>query len=164
MTNQTQTLLLSLVLSQLQVYCIDEIQKDNKLWQQDLKALCNKMTPLIIRKHGPHINKLFEAQNGEWILQFNQLVDKVTQNMVKMGIIQFGALHQFTEMLLENPSITMEESEKDKFVRQTIEEKERLKKQMAKAQFEIKMLASRVKDEQTLEKITLIQSILKPTN
>jgi hypothetical protein len=163
MTNPTQTLILSLVLSQLQVYCIDEIQKDNTYWQQDLKALCNKMTQLIIKKHGPHIAKLFEAQDGEWIGEFNKIVDETTQNMVQLGIVQFGAFKQFTEMLIENPTLTMEESEKERFTREVIAEKEQLKKQIAKAQFDIKHLTARVKDKETMIELEKISKSLKPS-
>lgn len=132
-TTRDQRLMLCLILSQLQVYCIDEMEKDNDLWRQDMKALCKKLSALIIKKHGHQIAAMFNVDQGQWIAEFNNIVDATLQNMAQLGIIQFGALQQFTEMLMESPEITMAEDEKDRLIQQLKQEVQELKNSLGRA-------------------------------
>lgn len=114
MTQQNErNLLRVLLLSQSLVYSIDEVENDNEFWQQDIKTACKKLSALIIKKHGVHINGLFNADGGSYVADLNILTDTLMSNLCSMDLIQWGAMTELTKMVLDNPHMTLSDEEKD---------------------------------------------------
>lgn len=111
-----RNLLRVLLLSQLLVYSIDEVENDNRFWQHDIKRMCKQLSDTIIKKHGIHIAKIFEANNGEFIQDLNRIIESLVTNLCEMDLTQYGAMLEISQVILENPHATMAEDEKDKLI------------------------------------------------
>jgi hypothetical protein len=114
--NNERNLLRVLLLSQALIYSIDEVENNNKFWQQDIKRLCKNLTEVIIKKHGAHIKSLFEANGGEFVGDLNTLIETLMSNLCTLDLVQWGAMTELSAMVIENPHVTLSEEEKDKLV------------------------------------------------
>jgi hypothetical protein len=144
---ETNNLLQCLILSQLQVYIIDEIQNDNKFWQQEVKFHSSALSKAIVKKHGAHINKLFEVKEGEYVGDVTNIVDELIKKLAKASIQQFGAISEFLDMVIENPAITISEEEKDKLIKSQAVLINELSQKVASARFAAKTLSEKVNNE-----------------
>jgi hypothetical protein len=141
---ETNNLLQCLILSQLQVYIIDEIQNDNKFWQQEVKFHSSALSKAIVKKHGAHINKLFEVKEGEYVGDVTNIVDELVKKLAKISIQQFGALSEFLDMVIENPAITISEEEKDTLIKSQAVLINELSQKVASARFAAKTLLEKM--------------------
>jgi hypothetical protein len=164
---ETNNLLQCLILSQLQVYIIDEIQNDQKFWQQEVKFHSSALASTIIKKHGTHINELFKAKDGEFVGDVTKIVNSLVEKLANVGMIHYGAISEFVDLVIENPSITVSEDEKETLIKNQAVLINEISTKAAKANSMLKALTSRVnesniKGEELTKEISLIQDVLKP--
>jgi hypothetical protein len=173
---ETNNLLKCLILSQLQVYIIDDIQNDNKFWQQEVKFHSSELSKAIVKKHGGHINKLFEVKNGEYISDITTIMTNLVEKLSKLEMAQYGAINEFLDMLVENPSITLSEEDKDKVIKNQSTLINELYVKLAEGNFAVKSLTDSINGktltfqnmntfhrESLTKGLSLISEKLKPT-
>lgn len=117
----TNNLLRVLILSQLQVFAIDDIQNDVEFWQQSVKKQSKMLVDEIIKKNSLHIKKMFEVKDGEFIQDLLSVVEDMCKALSIMDISQWGAMKECAEMITKNPHMVLSEEEKDKVISEMLD-------------------------------------------
>jgi len=96
-----------------------------------------------------------------------KIVNSLVEKLAKVGMIHYGAISEFIDLVIENPSITVSEDDKEVLIKNQASLINEVSMKAAKANSMLKALTSRVNEsnvprEELTKEISLIQDTLKP--